>query len=396
MWSLVRNRRLWFGALVVGALVALAMWPTSTPVETAAVTSGPMVVTIDEDGRTRVRDRFVVASPVTGEVLRIDLEPGDAVKKGQRVATVRPAAPVPLDARTRAEAEASVQAAEAARGRLPAERARADTALALANRELARVKSLAAGGAVAAEEVERRQADADAAAAAVRAAEAATAQGAREVDVARARIAPGRPTGARDVVVTAPVDGVILTRHRESESVVPAGDPLVEIGDPSKLEIVADLLSSDAVKVRPGSRVIVDQWGGDAPLAAHVRLVEPAGFTKVSALGVEEQRVNVIMDFDALPEAARRLGDGYRVEVRVVTWEAASVIKVPSGALFRSGESWAVYIVQDGRAHVRVVTIGERNANEAEVRAGLAAGDVVILYPPDTLADAARVTARTP
>ena len=394
MWTLVRSRRVWFGVVVVGGLLALALWPRAVAVETTTVTSGPLVVTIDEDGRTRVRERFVVTAPVSGDVLRIELEPGDTVRKGQRVALIRPAAPVPLDARIRAEREAGAEAARAAVRRLTAELARAESAGALAERELTRVKALAAGGAVAREEVDRRQTDADASGAAVRAAQAALVQAEREADAARASVAPARTTG-EPVAVTSPVDGVVLVRHRQSESVVPAGDPLLEIGDPSRLEIVADVLSADAVKIHTGSRVIVERWGGGTPLAGHVRLVEPAGFTKISALGVEEQRVNVIVDFDAASaEAARRLGDGYRVEVRVVVWEAASVTTVPSGALFRRGDRWAAYVVKGGRASLRDIVLGERNAEQAEARTGVSPGDAVVLYPPDTLGDGMRVVAR--
>jgi HlyD family secretion protein len=396
MAGLLRNRRLLVGALVVAALVAVAMWPRAIEVETATIGTGPMIVTIDEDGRTRVRDRFVVTAPVAGEVLRIELQPGDRVEKGKtRLATIRALAAMPLDPRSRAEAEAAVRATEAAVGRANAERARLSTALDLARRELTRVKALAAGGAVAREEVERRETEVTAAAEAVRAAEFAVAGADHELTVARARLLPVASGGTtRDWVITSPVDGVVLARHRESQTVVPAGDVLLEIGDPTRLEIVADMLSADVVRIRTGSRVLVEEWGGPQALEGRVRRIEPAGFTKVSALGVEEQRVNVVIDFDASTEAARSLGDNYRVEVRVVVWEAPSVVKVSPGALFRQGSDWAVYVLDGDVARVRTVTIGERNASEAEVKSGLAAGDEVIVYPPDTLADGIRVTRR--
>lgn len=394
--GLLGNRRVWLGALIVAALLAAALWPKTIGVDTTAVTTGPMVVTIDEDGRTRVRDRFVVTAPVTGELLRIELRPGDPVEKGRtRLATIRAAAPVPLDARTRAEGEAAVRAAESAVGRVTAERARLVPALDLARRELARVETLAAGGAVAREEVERRQADVAAAAEALRAAEFAVAGAEHELTVARARLMPAPAAGqARDWVITAPVDGVVLARHLESQTVVPAGSALVDIGDPARLEIVSDMLSSDVVKIRPGSRVLIDDWGGPEALEGRVRRIEPAGFTKVSALGVEEQRVNVVIDFASSTEAARALGDNFRVEVRVVVWEAPSVAQVASGALFRHGDGWGVYLVDGRVARLREVTIGERNATAAEIRSGLAAGDVVVLYPPDTLSDGARIAPR--
>ena len=396
MLRLLRNRRVLLGLLIVGALVAVAAWPRATAVEVATVSSGPMMVTIDEDGRTRVRDRFVVTAPVAGELLRIELRPGDRVERGKtRLAAVRPAAPMPLDARSRAEAEAAVQSAEAAVGRLTAELGRARTAAAQAHRELARAQSLAAGGAVAREEVERRQTEVAAADDAVRAGEFAIAQARYELDVARARLASpadGRPV--RDWVITAPVDGVVLTRFRESQGVVPAGEPLVEIGDPTRLEIVADMLSSDAVKIQPGSRVLIEEWGGPDTLVGRVRRIEPAGFTKVSALGVEEQRVNVVIDFDSTAGAARALGDNFRVEVRVVVWETGSAVKVSPGSLFRRGEDWAVYVVEGDVARLRTVTIGERNGREARVVSGLEVGELVVVYPPDTLVDGGRVTRR--
>ena len=396
MLRLLRNRRVLLGLLIVGALVAVAAWPRATAVEVATVSSGPMMVTIDEDGRTRVRDRFVVTAPVAGELLRIELRPGDRVERGKtRLAAVRPAAPMPLDARSRAEAEAAVQSAEAAVGRLTAELGRARTAAAQAHRELARAQSLAAGGAVAREEVERRQTEVAAADDAVRAGEFAIAQARYELDVARARLASpadGRPV--RDWVITAPVDGVVLTRFRESQGVVPAGEPLVEIGDPTRLEIVADMLSSDAVKIQPGSRVLIGEWGGPDTLVGRVRRIEPAGFTKVSALGVEEQRVNVVIDFDSTAGAARALGDNFRVEVRVVVWETGSAVKVSPGSLFRRGEDWAVYVVEGDVARLRTVTIGERNGREARVVSGLEVGELVVVYPPDTLVDGGRVTRR--
>jgi HlyD family secretion protein len=396
MLRLLRNRRVWLSVLVVGALVAAALWPETIPVETVDVRTGPLVVTIDEDGRTRVRDRFVVTAPVAGEVLRIEWRPGDRVEKGRtRLATIRAAAPMPLDSRTRAEGEAAVRAAESLVGRLTAERARLVPALDLARRELKRVEALAAGGAVAREEVERRETEVASATEAIRAAEFAVAGAEHELTVARARLAPSPAFGTtRDWVITSPVDGVVLARHRESQSVVPAGDVLLEIGDPTGLEIVSDMLSSDVVKIRPGSKVFIEEWGGPETLEGRVRRIEPAGFTKVSALGVEEQRVNVVIDFDPTTEAARTLGDNFRVEVRVVVWESPAVLQVPPGALFRQGDGWGAYVIDGDVARLRQVTIGERNATAAEVRSGLAAGDAAILYPPDTLVDGARVVRR--
>jgi HlyD family secretion protein len=392
MLRLLKNRRVLISAAVIAALVAVALWPATVPVELAAVSRGPLVVTIDEEGVTHIRDRFVVSSPLAGRVLRIELEPGDPVKRGQVVARVRAEAPPLLDARTRAEAQATLESARAALGRVRADVERARATLDQARRELARVQELARSGLTTRQEVEAREAEArvaeesaNAATFAVRAAEA-------ELQRASARLAPTAPdvTG-RVITVTAPVDGVVLKRIRESESIVPAGDPLIEIGNPRQLEIVADLLSTDAVRVKPGSRAIIEQWGGDKTLDARVRRVEPSGFTKISALGVEEQRVNVVLDFADPVAASAALGDAFRVEVRVVIWEAEDVSKLPTAALFRQREEWAVYLVDVGRARRTLIKLGHQTGQEAEVVSGLAEGARVILHPGDTLADGARV-----
>lgn len=392
MKALLRPRVL-LSIVIVGGLIALAFWPRATPVATATVVRGPLMVTIDEDGRTRVRERFLVTAPVAGEVDRIRLEPGDRVETGKTVlATIAPAAPVPLDARTRAELQASLRAAEAAMERLSAEARRAETALALATRQLERSETLAAAGAMAAEDLEVQRATHRQAQEAARAAELAVAQAQQEVAVIRARLstAPAAPPGGRQSIL-APIDGVVLVRHVESRRVVAPGEPLLELGDPGAIEVVADLLSTDAVRVAPGARVIIDQWGGPQPLEGRVRRVEPSGFTKISALGVEEQRVNVVIDF-VDPGAASALGDGYRVEVRIVTWEGDDVLQVPLSTLFRRGGDWAVYVVEDGRAVIRTVTLGHRGNSSVEVVDGLVEGQVLVAYPPDSLTDGARVT----
>jgi HlyD family secretion protein len=396
MLRLLTNRRLWMALLVVGGLVAVALWPTTAPVETATLARGPLMVTIDEEGRTRVRDRFIVAAPVAGRVLRIQLEPGDRVRKGDVVARIRPEVPALLDARSRAEAQAALDSARASVGRAQAEEQRARAALAQAERELKRVQDLMADNLATAQQLDAREAEVRTAQEQVNAAGFAARAAAAEVERARARLAPTvADSGGRVVPVTAPADGVVLRRLRESESVVPAGDPLVEIGDPAQLEIVVDLLSTDAVRVKEGARVLVEQWGGDRRLEARVRRIEPYGFTKVSALGVEEQRVNVVLEFVDPAGAWAALGDGYRVEARIVTWESPDVLKVPTGALIRDGEQWAVYTVRDGRAHLAAVTLGHQNGQEAEVTGGIDAGGVVILHPADAIADGVRVAPRT-
>jgi HlyD family secretion protein len=393
------KRRIWRYArigvpiLVVGAIGSMALWPEPLPVDLARAVRGPMEVTLDEDGETRVQDRFVVSAPVSGRLQRIELDPGDPVIKDQTiVARLTPAEPPLLDPRMRAELTAAVAAAVAAADQARAERDRAAAMLERARATLRRQQALLDAGAVSRDDVESLQTGAATAEDALRAATLAVARADQETRAARARLqAPS--AGGRPVDVLAPVNGVVLRRLRESEAVVPVGEGLVELGNPDQLEVIADLLSTDAVQVQPGNRVRIEQWGGDRPIHGSVRRVEPAGFVKVSALGVEERRVNVVIELSD-PAAARALGDRYRVEVRIVVWRADDVLKVPVGALFRRGKGWAVFVVQEGRAVLREVGVGRRNNEEVEILHGLSAGDVMVLHPPDTLASDAPVVAR--
>lgn len=390
---MLANRRLLGAAALIGGLIAVAWWPNTTQVDVASVASGPLIVTVDEEGVTRVRDRFVVSAPVSGRVLRIELEPGDHVTRGQVVARVRAEAPALLDARTRTEAEAAVESARAVLGRARAEEQRAQATLNQARRDLARVRALAEDRVIAKQELEAREAEVNVAQETANAAAFAVRAATSELQRATARLAPSTlEAPGRVVAVTAPVDGVVLKRLRESETFVPAGDPLIEIGDQGQLEIVADLLSTDAVRVKVGARALVEQWGGEMPLEARVRRIEPGGFMKISALGVEEQRVNVVLSF--VEPSPASLGDGYRVEVRVVIWESPAVVTVPTSALFRHREQWAVYVMDGGRARRTLLELGHQTGQYAEVLSGLAAGARVVLHPGDTLADGARVRER--
>jgi len=392
MLRLLTDRRLLLSTVVIGSLIAIALWPTAVPVDMAAASRGPLAVTIDEEGRTRVRDRFVVTAPVAGRVLRIELEPGDRVARGDVVARLQPESPPLLDARTRAEALATVDSTQASLGLARAEEQRARAALAQAQRDLARTRRLTTAGVATPQDLEAREADALVAEEAVNAAAFAVQAASAEVERAQARVGTSVPArGGGAVVVKSPADGVVLQRLRESESVVPAGEPLIEIGDPAQIEIVTDLLSTDAVRVRPGARAMIEQWGGETALAATVRRIEPAGFTKVSALGVEEQRVNVVLDFVDGGEECASLGDAYRVETRIVLWEAPNVLKVPTNALFRDNTQWAVYVVSGGRARRTIVEIGHQTAQEAEVLDGLTEGARVIVHPGDLVRDGARI-----
>ena len=371
----------------------MAMWPESLEVDVATVTEGPLQVTIDEDGETRVRDRFVVSAPVAGRLARIELEPGDPVRRGQILARLTPAEAPLLDSRARGEFGAAVDAARAAVGQAQAERERSAAALARARSTLQRQKALESAGAIARDDLEAAETALRTAEEAARAAEFAVLRAEQEQRVASARLqAP--LAGGRMMTVVAPVDGVVLRRVRESEAIVGPGEPLIELGDPARIEVIADLLSTDAVRVRPGARVLIEQWGGDQPLEATVRRVEPSGFMKVSALGVEEQRVNVVIDFADPAAVAKVLGDGYRVEVRIVVWQDEKVVKAPVGSLFRRDAGWAAFVVDDNVAHLRAVELGQRTESEAQILKGLTAGQMLVLHPPDTLSDGMRVMLR--
>jgi len=392
MRTLFKNMRIIAGVLVVGVIAAVAFWPDSIIVDQVPVGRGPMQATIDEEGETRVHDRFVVSAPVAGRLQRIELEPGDAVSKGTVVARLVPVDAPLLDQRSRAEFVAALDASRSALAQAMAERDRAATALELARDLLKRREQLVEAGLVSREEVDVARSEVTSGASALRAAEAAIAQARNQVDLAQARLQSPVSTG-RAIELRSPADGVVLKRVRESEAVVQPGEPLVDIGNPARIEIVSDLLSTDAVRVKPGHEVKVEQWGGSQTLAGRVRRVEPSGFMKVSALGVEEQRVNVIIDF-VDPAEGRALGDGYRVEVRIVIWGADEVTTVPVGSLFRQGDAWAAFVINNNRAELRTIELGHRNNEVAEILKGLQPGDVVVLHPPDTLTSGARVRPR--
>jgi len=390
----LKNKRLIAGVVVVLAIVAMAMWPESIEVNAAKVEQGSMQVTLDEDGETRVRDKFVVSAPVAGRLQRIELEPGDTVVKGKTVVARLSTAEAPLlDPRTRSELQAAAEAARAAVGQSRAEFDRSTAELARARTTLQRQQELMKAGAIAADALDAAETSVSTAEEARKAAEFAVSRSEYELQLARARLQAPTPAGGRAVEVVAPVSGVILKRLRESESVVPAGEPLLEIGEPGRIEIVADFLSTDAVRIQPGAPVLIEGWGGSDPLKGRVRRIEPAGFMKVSALGVEEQRVNVLIDFEN-PSAATRLGDAFRVEVRVVVWREENVVKAPVGSLFRRGNDWASFVIDGEQVHLVTTELGQRNDEDAQIIKGLSAGQSVVLHPPDTLTDGARIRVR--
>ncbi len=391
-------------ALATLALALLGWWalrPPAVPIEAGSVTRGPLQLTVDEEGETRVRQRFVLAAPAAGRLLRIELDAGDEVAVGDVVARIVPA---PLDPRDEAAARARLEASEDARRGADARAALADAALAQAERNLERAQRLREAGVQSDEALERAHLDRTRAQREREAARFATAAADHEADAARAVLMAARAsrsasaqalddpcaTPGNCIDVRAPVAGHVLRIHEESERIVMAGAPLLDLGDPTAIEIVVDVLSADAVKIQPGADLWIDDWGGDQPLRATVRRVEPSGFTKVSALGVEEQRVNVIGDFVDPPTG---LGDGFRLEARIVVWQADDVLRVPSSALFRHGEGWAVFVVDGGVVRLREVEVGARGPFEAELTGGLEAGAVVVLHPSDRLADGVRVRA---
>ncbi len=385
-----KKRKFQYAAL--GAILLAALYMVLRPgvivVESAAVERGPLTVTVDEEGRTRVRERFVVAAPVGGRLQRIDLHEGDPVAVGTVVAHI---APAPLDPRAQGQAEARLRAAQASREAAASREQSARAAFDQAHRDRERSDDLGREGIQPAEGHERAVLAEIAAAAELAAARHAAEAAVQEVAEARAALLATSPDARRPsglVPVRSPQKGAVLRLLQESDRVVAAGTPLFELGDLDDLEVVAELLSSDAVNVKPGAAMWIGGWGGGHDLAGRVRRVEPSGFTKVSALGVEEQRVNVVGDFVS---GAGGLGDGYRVEVRVVVWQSESALRVPGSALYRTGSDWRAFVIERGRAVSRMVQVGHRTNTEAEILGGLKEGERVILYPGDRVSEGVRV-----
>jgi HlyD family secretion protein len=371
---------IWIAAAVlVAAFVVYMFWPRPIEVDVASVDHGDVRVELVDEGRTRMHDVYVVGAPVSGRVLRVGVEPGDRVEKGEVIARISRAAAGFLDTRSDLQARAALAAAQA--------NARAAAAQAnLAERELSRARQLATARLVSEAAIDE---------AAARAAAAAATQAAAEAEVVRSRsalLAPERVDGSL-VSIRAPAAGRVLRVPQESEAVIAAGTPLVEIGDPSRLEVVAEYLSQDAVRMQPGAAATIDNWGGP-PLAARVERIEPVARTKVSALGVEEQRTNVILALQPSPEL-KRLGHDYRVDARIVVAERRDTLRVPLGALFRVGDQWSVFRVEAGRARRTAVDVAESDGRYRAVVAGLSAGDAVVVFPSSAVVDGARVVGAT-
>ena len=390
-----RRRLPLLGGVLLVALIVVGLWPRAVPVEAGAVTRGPLVVTVDEEGMTRVKNRYLVSAPVAGQLRRIDWKAGAVVEAGKTVlATLETSGADFLDARGQAQAEARVRTAEAAREAAKAQRERAIASAKMFSADFDRLKQLFAQKVLSAQEFDAAQMRASTAQQDERAAEFALKVAEFELQQVQAILSRGTSGGtaaAEPLVITSPVSGRILRVIQESARVVPGGFPLMEVGDPTDLEVRIEVLSRDGVAILPGARVMLEQWGGSAPLVARVRHVEPSAFTKISALGVEEQRVYVIADFTDALEKRPTLGDSYRVEARIVTWENATALRAPAGALFQRAGSWQAFTVEGGRARLRVVKIGRGNGVETEVVEGLAEGLQVVVYPGDKVADGTRV-----
>ena len=397
------TKRLLFWVPPVLALAVALLWlfrPAAVPVDLVAVGRGPLMVSVSDEGETRVRDMYVVSAPVPGRMRRIELEAGDTVVADRTVvAQIEPSDPAFLDVRSSAEARATADAAAAGRTYAEAQVRRAEAELEFAQSELKRIRALAKSHTVSQNDLDSAERRAKTADAALAEAKAALKVRQSEYQVARARLmTPASRRGASGcdcIDVYSPVSGEVLRVVTESEGVVQSGTPLIEVGNPAQIEIVVDLLSADAVRVQAGQRAIIEAWGGPRPLEGEVRRVEPFGFTKVSALGIEEQRVNVIIDLKEPREQWQRLGHGYRVEPRIVLWEGRDVLKVPLSALFREGAQWAVFVEKGGRAELRPVEIGHENGFEAEVTKGLEPGERIVLHPGDRVSPGTRLEDRS-
>jgi len=425
MRTFVRRVALVLFLIALAGAIVYGMWPAPVEADLAKVVRGSIRETVDQEGKTRIRERYIVSAPLAGRLSRIELDPGDEVEAGETVlASIEPRDPELLDERARRQAEANVKAAEARVEQTAPllEEALANLEFAEADLKRAQQARLVNRQAVTQSEIENKEMLVRTRSALVRSARHAQDIAAFELAQARAALVRSTPQGespdgeeqddavggngpptpapypqpddAWRFTIPAPINGRVLRVFQESAAVVTAGTQLLEIGDPLDLEIEIDVLSRDAVKIAPGADVFLEHWGGDKALNGEVRLVEPSGFTKISTLGVEEQRVNVIVDLVDPPHERRALGDGFRVEARIVVAEAENVLKAPVSALFRVGDDWAVFRVEDGVARQRIVKLGLQNGLEAEVIDGLAEGDQLVTHPADNITDGVRVTPR--
>lgn len=387
-----------FIAVLIIGLLVWGFWPQPVLVEAISTKRAPLTITIEEEGRTRVIDRYVISAPVDGVACRLQLNVGDSVEKGQVLLGITPLESPVLDPRSRAQAVAQVAAAESALLAAKEQALAAIAAAQLASKEYQRLQPLVDKGVISREAFDKVETEVKTTAAAKRSANFNVEVARYDLEAARtilqysAATANGTPT--ERVPILSPITGKILKVERECEGPVRTGEPLLEVGDPSSLEVEVDVLSADAVKIKPGLMVLFDRWGGERPLEGIVRTIEPVGFTKISALGVEEQRVLIISDFTSPAEQWQRLGDGYRVEAQFVLWHENNVLQVPASSLFRYNNGWAIFVVENDRAKRREVKVGQRNGLIAQIIEGVKEGETVINHPSDEIEDGKRVTQR--
>ena len=394
-----RRRLIWMVVLllIIAALI-YGFRPQPRMVEIASAARDPMRVSVEEEGKTRVIDRYDVSASVAGATCRVDLNVGDQVKKGQLLTTIKPLESQALDPRSRAEAESSVAAAQSALQAAEQTAKSAESELSLAEKELSRLQPLFEKGHASQRELDQATATVQTHRAATRSAQFSVDVARHELEAARTALsytgAGGQANPEANVEVRSPIDGRILAIRQECEGVVAAGQSLLVVGDIRSLEIETDVLSEDAVKIKPGMRVEFHRWGGETPLQGRVRSVEPVGFTKVSALGVEEQRVLVISDIISDPAEWQSLGDGYRVEAEIILWESDDVLQIPASALFRFDDGWALFVMENGKAMRRMVKVGKHNGLSAQILEGITAGQKVITHPDNTIDDGVSVKLR--
>ncbi len=381
---------IWGTLLVaVGIVVTFAMFPKPTEVESAKASLGPLRVTVQEDGKTRIREKYVVSAPVAGRVSRIELKPGDHCHERTLLAVILPSDPAILDARARAEAEARVQAAEAAKLRAASNAEQAQITYDLNLSKLERAELLLPTNAISRDEYDVLKAQKLASALAIKTASFDSEIAQYELEMSQAAVKQFSQSDdealAAPFELFAPIAGKVLRVFEESSTVISVGEPLLELGDPQNLEIEIDVLSTDAVRIQPGAQLTIEHWGGDTPLSGSVRVIEPAAFTKISSLGVEEQRVNIIADIVEPPDRIAALGDGYRIEARITVNQLDQALLIPNSALFRHQRQWHVLTIVDGRAQLQRVSIGLQNETHTQITEGLQAEQRVIVYPSDTL-----------
>jgi HlyD family secretion protein len=396
--GLIRKFITWTLGLGLLGIIGYGLRPRPIEVETGTVARGPLTVHVVEEGKTRIRNRYIVSAPVSGHMRRVPFKNGDLVKANETVlATIEPAISPLLDPRAKAEAEARLQAVEAANLKAAQALEMAHTAEKFAQQNWERTKKLIQAKSISDIDRDNAERDFEMRTRETRAAEFAVKVAEYELAQARAALMQIETPGNSILIeVRSPVGGAVLRVMQESATIVTPGVPILEVGDPADFEIEAEILSRDAVAIKPGAVVSIEQWGGDKPLQGRVRLVEPAAFTKISALGVEEQRVIVLSDLVNAPAEARRLGDRYRVEVRVAVWHGDDVLLVPAGALFREGSDWKTFVFDNGVARKRSLEAGHSDGRMTEVLKGLEAGTQVLLHPPDTVKDGSAVERRAP